>query len=249
MTRRCPDCGFVQPGSRDHCKACGSSLDADRSRRPGEARQSRRRTSVARGLLTVPDNTTLQHLIGYALLTAGLIYVGASYVITPIVRSQTPPTAVHRILELADLVFHEAGHVFFMFFGDTLHSLGGSIMQLLIPTVCLVAFVSRYRDPVGAAVSLWWIGQNLISMAPYINDARPQRLVLLGGVTGRDAPGYHDWNTVLTNLDLLEWDGSLAMAAHGIGSLLIIASSLWAGMLVLQAFFAWQAPAASPRRR
>ena len=55
-----------------------------------------------------------------------------------------------KVIELAGLVFHEADHVFFMFFGDTLHSLGGSVMQLLVPTVCMVAFLTRYHDPVGS---------------------------------------------------------------------------------------------------
>ena len=36
----------------------------------------------------------------------------------------------------------------------------------------------------GASLSLWWIGQNFVDCAPYINDARVQELILIGGVTG-----------------------------------------------------------------
>jgi len=242
MTRKCPDCGFVQPGTRRECGACGASL-----RPPPPAFRSVGRT-VPRGRrdrgsfdpLAVPQVTSMPQILGYAVLTASLMYLGASYAIQPIVRSQIPPTPLHQIIELADLVFHEAGHVIFMLFGNTLHALGGSLMQLLIPSICFAAFVRRYRDPVGAATSLWWVGQNLISMAPYINDARDQRLVLLGGVTGQDAPGVHDWNTILGAFSLLDSDHTLAAVAHGLGSLLIAAACLWSAILVGRAFFAWQ---------
>jgi len=30
---------------------------------------------------------------------------------------------------------------------------------------------------------------------------RAQQLILLGGVTGRDQPGYHDWNNLLALLN------------------------------------------------
>ena len=44
-------------------------------------------------------------------------------------------------LHLINLPFHEAGHIIFAPFGDLMMSLGGSLTQILIPLVCLVAFL------------------------------------------------------------------------------------------------------------
>ena len=87
----------------------------------------------------------------------------------------------------------------------------------------------------GASVGLWWIGQNFIDLAPYINDARDLELILLGGVTGKDIAGYHDWEYLLGKLGLLKWDHALAKFAHYFGSGLMLLALAWgAYMLFLQ---------------
>lgn len=162
-----------------------------------------------------------------------LAYYGWFYVGLPVSRSQTRASVLDYILSMANLVFHEAGHIILAPLGSFMATLGGSLFQVLIPSICLVAFLRR-RDAFAAAVMLWWTGQNLIDLAPYINDARAQRLVLLGGVTGRDVPGYHDWNNLLTRLGMLEWDTTLASGADRLGSLLIIVALAWSGYLLWQ---------------
>ena len=107
---------------------------------------------------------------------------------------------------LINLPFHEAGHIFFSPFGRFLHVLGGSLLQVIIPAVCLVAFLIR-REPFSASIGLWWVGQSFIDMAPYINDARAGQLMLIGGVTGQEAPDFHDWNVLLSMTGLLNYDG------------------------------------------
>ena len=82
---------------------------------------------------------------------------------------------------MANLVFHEAGHIILIPLGEFMSILGGSLFQVLIPLVFLVAFLLK-RDAFAATVMMWWTGQSLIDLAPYIADARAQRLVLLGGV-------------------------------------------------------------------
>ncbi len=89
-------------------------------------------------------------------------------------------------LHLIDLPFHEAGHIFFSPFGDLMTSLGGSLAQVLVPVICLVAFLTTSPSPFGAAVMCWWAGENLLDVAIYINDARALQLVLLGGHTGAE---------------------------------------------------------------
>ena len=69
-------------------------------------------------------------------------------------------------------------------------------------------------------------GQNLLDLAPYINDARALRLVLLGGHTGAEVDG-HDWEFVLGHLGWLHWDHRLAWTAHAIGALLMLGALAW----------------------
>jgi hypothetical protein len=116
-------------------------------------------------------------------------------------------------------------------------SLGGTLGQLLIPMVCLLVLLIKSRDPFGAAVTLWWLGESLLDIAPYINDARRQELMLLGGVTGKEADyGYHDWEYILREAGLLRYDHLLAHLADKIGALLILASLAWAGYILYRQY-------------
>jgi hypothetical protein len=139
--------------------------------------------------------------------------------------------AGESFLHNVSLPFHEAGHIILSPFGDFMGVLGGSLFQILIPAICMGAFLKQ-SDVFGASISLWWIGQNFIDCAPYINDARAQVLVLLGGVTGQDAPGYHDWNNILGTLGLLKLDHVIANISHWFGILLMLISFLWGGLLL-----------------
>ena len=129
-------------------------------------------------------------------------------------------------LHLINVPFHEAGHILFSPFGSLMMSLGGSLMQLLIPVVCAISFLHR-DDRFAAAVCVWWAGQNLVDLAPYIADARALQLILLGGSTGAEVEG-HDWEAILQALGWLHLDRQLGTAAHVAGSL-VMASALLAG--------------------
>ncbi|HEU4367101.1 MAG TPA: hypothetical protein VFV05_02600 [Methylomirabilota bacterium] len=67
-----------------------------------------------------------------------------------------------------DVVFHEAGHVSFGFFGRFLGIRGGSLNQVLIPAVCTGYFLRRGRP--AAAVTLFWTGERLTDVAIYVAD-------------------------------------------------------------------------------
>jgi hypothetical protein len=129
------------------------------------------------------------------------------------------------VLHLPNLVFHEAGHVLFSFFGRFLNVLGGSLFQFALPLVLAGAFL-RQRDPFGGVVCTWWAGQNLLDLAPYIADARALQLVLLGGKTGAEVEG-HDWEYLLTELGLLRFDRALGLGARRAGLMLMIAALVW----------------------
>ena len=99
------------------------------------------------------------------------------------------------------LVFHEAGHVLFRLFGEWMMFLGGTLGQLLMPAIIVVAFLWKNRDPFGAAVGLWLLGASLLDVAPYMFDALDPQLMLLSGNTGE--AGGHDWIYLFNSLGLL----------------------------------------------
>jgi hypothetical protein len=129
------------------------------------------------------------------------------------------------------LVFHEAGHVVFMLFGEFLTIAGGTLGQLIMPAILCGALLMKNRDPFGAAIGLWLVGASLLDIAPYAYDALQPQLTLLGGRTGDDG-GPHDWIFLLTRLGLLK-------RAHGVGYLfyfsgvIVLATSMyWGGWLL-----------------
>ena len=105
--------------------------------------------------------------------------------------------------------------------------LGGSLLQLLVPLAVMLSFLLQQHDPFAASVGLWWLGQSLMDLAPYIHDAQAQKMLLLGGVTGGDAPGYHDWNNLLGRLDWLDAAPALANLADGLGLMLMLCALAW----------------------
>jgi hypothetical protein len=140
-------------------------------------------------------------------------------------RTPTGPVAMESILHLPDLVFHEAGHVLFGFFGRFITVLGGSLFQFAVPLMLAGVFLKQH-DQFGAAVCTWWAGQNLLDLAPYIADARALELVLIGGKTGAEVEG-HDWEYLLTELGWLRYDRTLGLGAHRLGLMIMAGALLW----------------------
>jgi len=132
------------------------------------------------------------------------------------------------------LVIHEAGHVIFGIVGnELLMVLGGSLMQVLMPLILMIAFLWK-RDFFAAAAMCWWAGQSLVDVAPYINDARMLQLPLLGGGTGREIEG-HDWEFILTRLGCLNADIYLARGVLAAGRAWMLMALAWAAtVLALQ---------------
>ena len=124
-------------------------------------------------------------------------------------------------LDFANLIFHEAGHIVFLFFGDFLHVLGGTLMQLLIPVIVLVAFL-RQNDPFSAGFCLFWLGESASNVSYYIADARAQLLPLLGG----DTSG-HDWTWLLTYTHLLNQDTAIGDGVRFLAILTMITGIIW----------------------
>jgi hypothetical protein len=149
------------------------------------------------------------------LFKAGFIVIVAIY---GVVCAASPGT--YRFLDRVDLVFHEAGHVIFGFFGDFIGILGGSLMQVLIPAVVVVYF-ALHRQHYSAAVTLFWVGQSLFNVSVYARDARRRALPLLGG-----EETLHDWGYILGKLNLLLWDQAVGNLIYTLGLVALAASVL-----------------------
>jgi hypothetical protein len=129
-------------------------------------------------------------------------------------------------MHLVLLPIHEAGHVFFMPFGEFMHILGGSLFQLLLPFGIGAAFFLKNRDNFGAALGMWWGGASLLDLSPYIYDSLHPQLILLGGHTGEDGP--HDWIYLLTALGQLGNAQKWGAAAHALGGIVVFSALAWA---------------------
>ena len=140
------------------------------------------------------------------------------------------------MMHVINLVFHEAGHVIFSPFGKFITVLGGTLGQLLMPLIVMLTFTFKQHNNFGASIGLWWLGQSLMDCAPYINDANDLQLVLLGGVTGLDKPGFHDWQYLLYETGLFDRERELAMGADLLGSFIMIVSMAWGAWLLYQQY-------------
>ncbi|MGD1075376.1 MAG: zinc ribbon domain-containing protein [Thermodesulfovibrionales bacterium] len=169
------------------------------------------------------------YLTGRAFVLLVIIVWSLKFIFSSVESNYSGSSFMHLI----NLPFHEAGHVIFRIFGQFILTLGGSLTQCLVPTICLLTFLVKTRDPFAASISLWWLGENLIDLAPYINDARALKLMLLGGVSGQDVDDYHDWEFILRKLGSLEYDHLLAKIAHSIGALMMICALVWGAVVLL----------------
>lgn len=98
-----------------------------------------------------------------------------------------------------NILFHEAGHWIFSFFGQFIAVLGGTLGQLLIPIFFIVYFYMQRKIP-GQVFAWWWLSVSMYDVSIYIADARARLLPLIGGQEG------HDWAYLLGELGLLNFD-------------------------------------------
>lgn len=121
-----------------------------------------------------------------------------------------------HFIDNVNLIFHEAGHVVFGFFGDFIRTFGGTLMQLLVPTMCSLYFYKN-RDYFSASLLLFWLSQNFFNVYIYSRDAMSMSLPLLGG----DGV-YHDWNHMLSSLNILRFTDEVASLFYIIGLVVLV---------------------------
>ncbi len=249
MYRICPKCQYERQSGdsvdQGTCPACGIIFSkwmkrqfADQSvpikTSPWQSNASAVITKMSASLFFVEDkiNPFVFYGRGFAFIVMvvwGWYFINIDFVNE---SNKIASSFMHSI----NLVFHEAGHMIFMPLGWFIQILGGTLGQLLMPLIVMLVFLLQHQNNFGAAVALWWLGQSFMDCAPYIDDARLQQLVLLGGVTGADKPGYHDWNNILIELGWLESHRQIAHGFNNIGILLILLACCWSGLLLFKQF-------------
>ncbi len=127
-------------------------------------------------------------------------------------------------IDTANMVVHEGGHALFGWFGETLGLWGGTILQWLVPLLLTIYFF-RERQTAAFVFCLFFFFENWIYTATYMADARAMELPLV--TLGDPEFAKHDWNTIFTNLGVLQYDTLIAGTVRFLGWCGMIACTVW----------------------
>jgi len=135
------------------------------------------------------------------------------------------------IIDYANLVVHEGGHLLFGWFGPTLGIWGGTLLQWMVPALLAIYFYTQRRMQ-GFVFSLFFFFENWLYTATYMADARAMALPL---VTVGD-PDYveHDWNTIFSSLGVLQHDLQIAACIRFFGRCGMLGCVIW------MAYWGWK---------
>ncbi len=184
------------------------------------------RSGLGAWLLHVPERVDIVRWWLRVVLLAALALWGLVLISLDYRSGEMGSSFLHGPL----LLFHEAGHVLFRLFGEWMTILGGTLGQLLMPAIIVVAFLWKNRDPLGAAVGLWLLGVSLLDVAPYMFDAFDPQLMLLSGATGEQ--GGHDWIYLFSSMGLLQRAPLIGALTHKLGALVLLLSLAWAAWVL-----------------
>lgn len=149
------------------------------------------------------------------------------------------PPFVLWVLDTINLFIHEAGHLFLRPFGMFVHILGGSLVQVALPAALLAVTWRQNIGQIGYAG--FWVGQSMINVSVYIQDAPVRKLRLIArGV-------IHDWAWLLNGNP--EWAALLGGVVYWTGILICAASVGALAVLALRAYREALVPAGEPAGR
>jgi hypothetical protein len=150
------------------------------------------------------DSPALPRLRLIVAIVASLYFLWCAY---------NPPQ--WHLIDGVNLVIHEAGHLIFSPLGEFMMIAGGSLFQVIMPPLFVVYFWyhSKYYS---AALVLFWVGQSVLNVSVYAGDSLDLQLPLLGG-----QDSVHDWNYMLSSLNLLPATRKIADAIRVLGTLVI----------------------------
>lgn len=126
------------------------------------------------------------------------------------------------LLDHANLAIHEAGHPIVGIFSSRLAVYGGTLFQLMFPLLFMHRFW-RQRQSLGFAASWLWLGENILNVSRYMQDARAQQLPIVGS-------GNHDWAEIFSRWNVLDSDLRIAGFSRLIGIGICFAAMAWLWM-------------------
>ena len=129
-----------------------------------------------------------------------------------------------HLIDGVNLVIHEAGHLIFRLFGEFLMIAGGSLFQVIMPAL-FVGYFTYHRKLYSASLVLFWVGESILNVSVYAGDAVALQLPLLGG-----QDSIHDWNYLLSSLNLLSATPQIAGVIRLLGTIVIALAavgSIW----------------------
>jgi hypothetical protein len=221
----CPKCGHEQNSDSLECTRCGLVFSRYRKIDYSILKKTDTDRRILKYLLYTKNRIQTAGFTARLALFIFLAFWSLRFMAHTIESNYAGKSFMHSV----NLPFHEAGHIVFMFWGSVMHSLGGSVGQVMMPLICMMVLLMKTRDTFGASVTLWWAGESILDTAPYINDAQTMQLSLLGGNTGVSTPyGFHDWNFILTELGQLEHSHLIAVVADTSGKAVMAISLAWA---------------------
>ncbi len=141
-----------------------------------------------------------------------------SLIILPVVIYYTANGGRFTFIDYVNLLIHEGGHGIFKLFGKFIYTLGGSLMQIIIPSVFVIFYWTKKKKFL-TQIFLIWLGENIINISVYVSDARAQKLPMLGGNRV-----YHDWNYLLNATGLIEYDDLIGKIIFLCGTALFAAA-------------------------
>ena len=140
----------------------------------------------------------------YAVLTLKILLLSyLSYLLYFLMTAYDPASSGYRppfvifVLDTINLFIHEAGHFILKPFGMSVHVIGGSLFQILLPLALAIVTWRQNADQI--VYPGFWLGENLVNVSVYIGDAPYKQLRLI-------ARGLiHDWNWLLSgNMEMAE---------------------------------------------
>lgn len=131
------------------------------------------------------------------------------------------------LIDDANLIVHEGGHLLFSWLGGTASLWGGTILQWLVPALLATYFYFQ-RHPAGFAFCAFILFENFLCTATYMADARAQVLPLV--TVGNPDGAGHDWFNIFSSLGLLQYDTAIARVVRSLGWVGMLATVAWLGM-------------------
>jgi len=120
-----------------------------------------------------------------------------------------------HLIDGVNLLIHEAGHIIFRPFGEFMMIAGGSLFQVIMPAL-FVGYFWYHKKFYSAALVLFWVGESILNVSVYAGDSLALQLPLLGGESS-----IHDWNYMLSTLNLLPATTKISGAIRLLGTIVI----------------------------